>query len=220
MASNPNPTSDLTPSDELPTKVLQALGKLLVLWEGPQGREVAASNALRLLKGIRGGSPGDIKVAATQALERGLRSHLGLHLGDGDERELVNLLLELGATMPPTIHVCRDCGWVFEASRPRSLCDRCGKRPQPEAIRTAAYTEIPLPRYRDGQPDGWRIFRIGICHECGRSILPDEMGKSNKEVCGGACGTARSRAGRSKGDWSPQAKEALARFEIATSSLP
>ncbi|HVV90736.1 MAG TPA: hypothetical protein VHB53_09600, partial [Solirubrobacterales bacterium] len=74
-----------------------------------------------------------------------------------------------------------------------------------------------LPRYTDGQPDGWRIFRLGLCHECGGTIVPDEMGKSNKELCSGACRAARSRADRSCGDWSLAALEIIEELECVRS---
>lgn len=219
----PTPLQFQGNSGELPEKVFRDLEEALNHWEMAFGG-VAGEHVGNLVTGLRGDGPGQpwagqIKAAATRLLENWFQARLGMHLVDPADVEIANLLLELGGEKPKALHVCSACSWVFEASRPRALCDRCGKRPKPPTIDTAEYAAIPLPRYRDGQPHEWRISRIGLCHECGRTILPDEMGKSNKKTCGLSCRKDRSRRRKEGGgDWHPEALEELRELEHVRSA--
>jgi hypothetical protein len=214
---------------DLPTKALQALVRELVGWgtefrgdSSAAGKRQAFDDAMSLARGIQEGpaAKGQVKAAATKSLARGLRARVGLHLVDRADFELIDLLRSLDAEMPADVHMCKSCNWIFEANRARDLCDRCGQRPRPEVVSSDSYTAIPLPRYRDGKPDGWRIFRTGLCHECGSPILPDDMKKSNTKTCSSACRVARHRRrqGGDESEWSPKAQEELD-YREATAAL-
>lgn len=225
------PADKASAGADLPQKVLHNLCHELVGWEtesggdtSKAGRKQAFDDAVSLARGLRDGAPAQVRAAADKILARGLRGYVGLHLAgpligmvDGADADIgvFDFLLWVGGTVPKGLAVCSACSWVFEAKQPRALCDRCGSRPEPAIVKTAAYSAVPLPQYRDGKPHGWRIARLGLCHECGRTILPEEMGKSNKKTCGPACRTTRHRRRMAgdESDWSARGREELAYLE-------
>lgn len=184
-----DPTAFSEPADPCPEgerlarRLLDALKRKATLDRDPRAAGTIAAEK----------AASDVIDLASDAVERGLELRVDLHLGDPFAIRTMQALIELGATEPPHLGVCRGCRRVWRRPVRGNLADYCAachkvvpakdkwqevetaSRLLPEAI---ANVGLNLPRTQE-------------CVVCGDLFEVERL--RSPAYCGGAC---RQRAKR------------------------